>query len=73
VLIYVYRDTIGAGGVVFDEGDIGNHFYMILDGEVSIIKIHRTIDGEFKEAITLVKLYRGQSFGETALEHKGMD
>jgi hypothetical protein len=26
-----------------------------------------------REAITLVKLYRGQSFGETALEHKGMD
>lgn len=65
--LHVYK----RGGVIFEEGDHGNHFYMILDGEVSIIKIHRTIDGEFKEAVTLVKLYRGQSFGETALEHKG--
>ena len=59
------------GGIVFEEGDLGSHFYMILDGEISIVKINRTIDGEFREAITLVKLYRGQSFGETALEHHG--
>ena len=59
------------GGIVFDEGDTGNHFYMILDGEVSIVKLAHNIEGDLSEVITLVKLYRGQSFGETALEHHG--
>ena len=55
---------------IFQEGDPGEHFYMIVGGEISIVKNVKDKDGEFQE-ITLVKLYRGHTFGDTALESKG--
>ena len=58
--------TFKKGAYVFNEGDIGNHFYIVLDGEVSIVK-----NREGHKPTTLVKLYRGHNFGETALESKG--
>ena len=58
------------GDYVFQEGDSGEHFYMIVDGEISIVKWVKNPEGEFVE-ITLVKLYRGHTFGDTALESKG--
>ena len=62
--------TYQKGDIIFNEGDPGEHFYMIVDGEISIVKLGKTKEGDFME-ITLVKLYRGHAFGDTALETKG--
>jgi len=56
---------------IFEEGMIGMHFYMLLDGEVSIVKCKKKQDGDILSTVTLVKLFRGQTFGETALEKQG--
>lgn len=55
---------------IFQEGDVGNHFYIILDGEVSIVKVKKVFD-EVIDTTVLVRMFRGQTFGETALESKG--
>lgn len=60
------------GEFIFEEGEPGHHLFMILDGEISVVKCKKDpIDGEILEMTTLVKMFRGQSFGETALETKG--
>ena len=59
------------GDFIFEEGNIGEHFYMILDGEVSIVKCKKKEDGEIISTNVLVRLFRGYTFGETALESKG--
>jgi CRP-like cAMP-binding protein len=59
------------GEFIFEEGMLGEHFYMILDGEVSIVKCKKKEDGEIISTNVLVKLFRGHTFGETALESKG--
>jgi CRP-like cAMP-binding protein len=56
---------------LFEEGMLGEHFYMILDGEISIVKCKKNADGDILKTNVLVKLYRGQTFGETALESSG--
>jgi CRP-like cAMP-binding protein len=59
------------GSHVFHEGEVGQVFYVILDGEVSIYKRKRVQSMEaVLENILLVKLGCGQHFGETALESK---
>lgn len=56
---------------IFEEGMKGEHFYMVLDGEVSIVKCKKNTDGFVTNTTVLVKLFRGQTFGETALESVG--
>lgn len=56
--------------VIFYEGDPGKSFYIIIDGEVSIVKQKRSLDGEKAKTELLVKLFRGQTFGETALDNE---
>ncbi len=59
------------GSHIFHEGEVGSHFYVILDGEVSIYKRKRLQSMEtVSENVLLVKLGCGQHFGETALESK---
>mmetsp|Transcript_20879 Transcript_20879/g.19026 ORF Transcript_20879/g.19026 Transcript_20879/m.19026 type:complete len:652 (+) Transcript_20879:19-1974(+) len=58
--------------IIFHEGHVGHHFYMILDGEVSIVKTKVYKKSKLIENITLVKLFRGQTFGETALDGNGL-
>jgi tetratricopeptide (TPR) repeat protein len=53
---------------VFFEGDPGKSFYIIADGEISVVKQVRSIEGEKAKMELLVKLFRGQTFGETALD-----
>mmetsp|Transcript_2982 Transcript_2982/g.4523 ORF Transcript_2982/g.4523 Transcript_2982/m.4523 type:complete len:594 (-) Transcript_2982:264-2045(-) len=55
---------------VFYEGDIGKSFYILADGEVSIVKQARSLDGEKSKLEVLTKLFRGQTFGETALDNE---
>ncbi|NDJ53240.1 MAG: cyclic nucleotide-binding domain-containing protein [Chloroflexi bacterium] len=57
------------GHELFCEGAVGQQFYVILEGEVDIVKAQRsTIDPWRSETeITLATLRRGQSFGEMAL------
>lgn len=62
--------TFAKGSFIFHEGDFGDQFFIIYDGEVSIVKMKKTIDDN-EELKVLVKMYRGQSFGETALESQG--
>ncbi len=59
------------GDFIFEKGDPGSHFYVILDGEISIVDTTKNADGEIVNMVTFVKLFRGQTFGETALESKG--
>lgn len=58
------------GGHVFFEGQPGNEFYIVLDGEISIVKKKRisAYMDFITENVTLVKLSCGQTFGETALD-----
>lgn len=56
--------------VIFNEGDRGKSFYVILDGEVAIVKMMRLLDSEKTKTEVLVKLFRGQTFGETALDNE---
>jgi len=44
---------------------------MILDGEVSIVKCKKNPEGDILSTNVLVKLFRGFTFGETALESAG--
>lgn len=62
--------TFFKGGHVFFEGQPGNEFYIVLDGEISIVKKKRisAYSDFITENITLVKLSCGQTFGETALD-----
>ena len=61
-----------ANSYIFTEGDRGDHFYIVLDGEVAIVR-RRTLaalaEEEFvSETVVLVKLGSGKYFGENALE-----
>ena len=56
--------------VVFYEGDPGKSFYIIADGEISVVKQVRSIESEKTKTELLVKLFRGQTFGETALDNE---
>ena len=62
--------TYERGEFVFEEGMLGEHFFMILDGEVSIVKCKKKEDGDIISTNVLVRLFRGYTFGETALEKK---
>jgi CRP-like cAMP-binding protein len=50
-----------AGETVFNEGDIGNSFYVLISGEVTVEKRR---DGK---VVSLAKLGAGECFGEMAL------
>ena len=56
-----YGQTITDGRVIFKEGDIGNHMFIIQQGQV---RISKTIDGRGHE---LAMLEKGDFFGEMAL------
>ena len=57
---------------VFREGEPGHHFYIVLEGEISIVKPKKRREEDIEEMVDVVwKCYRGQSFGETALESAG--
>lgn len=62
--------TIVNGGHVFFEGQPGNEFYIVLDGEIAIVKKKRisAYMDFITENVTLVRLSCGQTFGETALD-----
>jgi CRP/FNR family cyclic AMP-dependent transcriptional regulator len=58
-------ESLDAGALVFKEGDIGEKMYIILTGEIDIRK--STAERSFK---TLIKLEKGDFFGEMALVEK---
>jgi len=53
---------VGEGRIVFNEGDTGKAMYVIIDGEVEIVK--RT---SLETSKTLINLKKGDIFGEMAL------
>jgi CRP-like cAMP-binding protein len=62
--------TFNAGSYVFQEGQVGTAFYIVLDGNIAIQRKKRHyVENEIKtEIVTLVNLQWGQYFGEAALE-----
>jgi len=56
------RETTGPGDIIFREGDKGDKLYLIVEGQVNIMKL---IPG--KGSKTLVTLKEGDYFGEMAL------
>jgi NADH dehydrogenase len=62
----VGRAHYEAGQYIFRQGEPGNHFYMIAEGEVEVIREHSS--GEQK---VLARLSKGDYFGETALLTQG--
>lgn len=62
----VGRAHYEAGQYIFRQGEPGNHFYMIAEGEVEVIREHSS--GEQR---VLARLGRGDYFGETALLTQG--
>jgi len=61
VLFEKYGQTIGAGKLIFSEGEPGNHMYIIQDG---VVRITKNIDG--KDHV-LAELTKGDFFGEMAI------
>ncbi|MFO8057474.1 MAG: cyclic nucleotide-binding domain-containing protein [bacterium] len=57
-----YKEARKAGDVVFEEGEQGDSFYLILKGEVRISKM---IPGVGEEALVVLK--KGAYFGEMSL------
>lgn len=51
-----------SGDYIFRQGDVGDQFYVIVSGEVEILK--ETPDGRI---VQLAKLGKGENFGESAL------
>ena len=60
-----YEKIQRSGTYVFKEGDVGNHFYIIFSGFVSITKLN-----DAGEDVEVSQLGPGDSFGERALKHK---
>eukprot|EP01038_Epipyxis_sp_PR26KG_P005473 gene5473-7578_t len=62
--------SYNANRIVFEEGQSGFHFFIILEGEIAIIKTRmKIIENEvLSEKVELVRLKTGKYFGETALE-----
>jgi CRP-like cAMP-binding protein len=58
----IRREHFEAGEVVFREGDRGDWLYVVLDGEVEVVR-HVAGQGE----VTLRRLGPGECFGEIAL------
>lgn len=53
----------------------GEHFFIILEGEISITKKKKVGSNAMlsvEETVVLVRLFRGASFGEAALENAGV-
>lgn len=64
LLAHAEKCTFEPNAPIVREGNIGNHMYVILDGEAMVSKKGR--DGE----IELARLYSADSFGEMALADK---
>jgi NADH dehydrogenase len=58
----IRREHFEAGEVIFHEGDRGDWLYIILDGEVEVVR-----DGLGRDRIVVTRLQRGDCFGEIAL------
>jgi NADH dehydrogenase len=58
----IRREHFEAGEVIFYEGDRGDWLYIILDGEVEVVR-----DGLGRDQIVVTRLQRGDCFGEIAL------
>jgi CRP/FNR family cyclic AMP-dependent transcriptional regulator len=56
------KENHDAGAVIFEEGQVGEKFYLILKGEVRISKL---IPGVGEEALVILK--KGSYFGEMSL------
>ena len=59
--------ALGPNTIVFKEGEVGDLFYIILNGSVDIKKESKDSRGK-KEMIKIVTLSDGDHFGELALE-----
>lgn len=55
------RMTFNIGNKIFNEGDIGDAVYLIVNGEVELYRKKES------KTITLAKLSKGEIFGEMAL------
>jgi CRP-like cAMP-binding protein len=56
-----------AGREIFRQGDVGNHFYVILSGSVEVL----ILDPQTNVNNHIATLYTGDSFGELALLEEG--
>jgi CRP/FNR family transcriptional regulator, cyclic AMP receptor protein len=61
LLSHAEKCTFEPDAVIVKEGSVGNHMYVILDGEAMVTKRGR--DGE----VELARLFSADSFGEMAL------
>ncbi|KRX10115.1 Cyclic nucleotide-binding protein [Pseudocohnilembus persalinus] len=57
--------TYPSGSIIFKQGDIGNHMYVILKGSVNVIA--KPPLGEFEKPFIVAVLYDGQHFGELSM------
>lgn len=62
----LHRRHYLAGEVIFDEGDVGQTLYILLEGEVAICRQGRPDDGH------LARLRAGEFFGELGLLEDSM-
>ena len=57
------------GKIIFNEGEDGNDFFAVIDGQVRISK-KSNVDGKSEEVLALIK--EGEYFGEMALFDEGL-
>jgi len=57
------------GQSIFEEGDPGDSFYIVLEGVVALTKI--VSENPKDDPIIIKRLYRGEAFGETSLREEG--
>jgi CRP-like cAMP-binding protein len=64
---YMRLEQYGHNEVVFEQGEKGTSFYVILSGEVLIYKHTSTLSGIGENIERVADLKAGDSFGELAL------
>ncbi|CAK0749233.1 Cyclic nucleotide-binding domain-containing protein [Gammaproteobacteria bacterium] len=65
VLTVIEKETYSLGEYIFYEGDLGESLYILVSGEVQVIKGQSTT-----HPIEIARLSPGESFGEMALVEK---
>ena len=61
------HEEFAPGDFIVRQGDVGDKFYIIVEGSADVKELDPEFDDDFDKSISLTRLYEGHSFGEMAL------